>query len=121
MSGEVYCPHDKILTNTIKGQANNDLAYDHPGTDRLMIMTDRVPRGISVTTVYCHDFMQKLHRNMHTNQHDLLRNRPLILHDNACPHLKKAVTDLLNKYKHEVLPYMPCNPDMSPPDFEIIP
>jgi hypothetical protein len=70
-------------------------AYDHRG----IIMADRVPRGTSVTAAYCRDWMQKLHRIMHKNQPDLLRDRPLILHDSARLHLGKVATDLLGKYK----------------------
>ena len=44
---------------------------------------------------------------MHKNQPDLLRDGPLILHDSARPHLEKVVTDLLSKYKCEVLPHAP--------------
>jgi len=35
----------------------------------------------------------------------LLGDGPLILHDNAGPHLGKVVTDLLSKYEWEVLPH----------------
>jgi transposase len=56
---------------------------------------------------------------MHKNRPDLLRDGPLILHDNARPHLGKVVTDLLSKYEWEVLPHTPYRPDMSPPDFDL--
>jgi hypothetical protein len=36
-------------------------AYDHQG----IIMTDRVPCGISATAAYYHDWLQKLHRKIH--------------------------------------------------------
>jgi transposase len=91
------------------------LAYDH----REIIMTDRVPRGKSVTIAYYHDWMQKLRRKMHKNRPDLLRDGPLILHDDARPHLGKVVTDLLSKYEWEALPHAPYSPDMSPPEFDL--
>jgi len=69
-----------------------------------------------VAEAYYRDWMQKLRRKMHKNRPDLTRDGPLILHDNARPHLGKVVTDLLSKYKREVLPHMPYGPDMSPPD-----
>jgi len=84
-------------------------------------MTDRVPRGTSVTAVYYHDWMQDLRRKMHKNRPDLLGDGPLTLHDNAHPHLGKVVTDLLSKYEWEVLPHTPYSPDMSPPDFDLFP
>jgi transposase len=49
----------------------------------------------------------------------LLGDGPFILHDNARPHLRKVVTDLLSKYEWEVLPHAPYSPDMSPPDFDL--
>jgi len=72
-----------------------------------------------VTAAYYCDWMQILRRKMHKNQLDLLRDEPLILQDNARPHLGKVVTDLLSKYEWEVLPHAPYSPDMSPPDFNL--
>jgi hypothetical protein len=57
---------------------------------------------------------------MHKNGPDLPGDGPLILHDNARPHLGKVVTDLLSKYEWEVLPHTPYSPDMSSPDFDLI-
>jgi histone-lysine N-methyltransferase SETMAR len=55
------------------------------------------------------------------NRPDLLGDGPLILHENARPHLGKVETDLLSKYKCKVLPHAPYSPDMSPPDFDLFP
>jgi hypothetical protein len=90
-------------------------AYDHRG----IITTDRVPCGTSVTAAYYRDWMQNLRRKMYTNLPDLLEDGPLILHDIARPRLGKVVTDLLSKYKWEMLPHMPYSPDMNPPDFDL--
>jgi len=56
---------------------------------------------------------------MHKNRPDLLGDGPLILHDNARPHLGKVVTDLVSKYQWEVFPHAPYSSDMSPPDFDL--
>ena len=82
-------------------------------------MTDRVPCGTSVTAAYYRDWMQELLRKMHKNRPDLFGDGPLILHDNARPHVGKVVTDLLSKYEWEVLPHASYSPDMSPPDFDL--
>ena len=58
---------------------------------------------------------------MHANRTDLLENGVLILHDNARPHLGKDVHKLLDGYSWEGLPHPPYSPDMSPPDFDLIP
>jgi len=91
-------------------------ACDHGG----IIMTDRVPCGTSVTAAYYRDWMQELCRKMHKSRPDLLGDGPLILHDNARPHLGKVVTDLLSKYEWEVLPHTPYSPDMSLQDFDLL-
>ena len=74
-----------------------------------------------MTAAYYRDWMQELRRKMHKNRPDLLGDGPLILQDNARPHLGKVWTDLLSKYEWEVLPHAPYTPDMSPPDFDLFP
>ena len=64
---------------------------------------------------------QKLHRKMHKNRPQLLMVGPLILHDNARLHIMDVVIKKICNYGWEVLPYVPYNPDMSPPDFDIFP
>jgi hypothetical protein len=82
---------------------------------------DRVPYETSVTAAYLyyHNWMQKLSKIIHKNLPDLLGDGPLILQDNAHPHLGKVLTDLLCKYEWEVLPHTPYSPDTSPPDFDL--
>jgi len=89
-------------------------AYDCKG----VIMSDRVP---TVTAAYYRQYFQKLRRKMHANRPDLLENGVLILHDNARPNLGKDVRELLDGYSWEMLPLPPYNPDMSPPDFDLLP
>ena len=103
----------KILTISIKGQTNDD--------HQRIIMTDRVPCGNSVTTVYYRDFMQNLRTKMHKNRPQLLDAGPIILHDNARPHIGNVVTEKLHQCGWEMLPHAPYSPDMSPPDFDLFP
>ena len=91
------------------------LAYDCKG----VIMTDRVPSGVTVTAAYYRQFLQKLRRKMHANRPDLPEKGVLILHDNARPHLGKVVHELLDRYSWEVLHHPPYSPDMSPLDFNL--
>ena len=58
---------------------------------------------------------------MYKNRPDLLGHGPLILHDNARPHLGKVVTNLLSKYEWEVLPHAQYSPDIRPLDFDLSP
>ena len=82
-------------------------------------MTEKIPRGTSVTAAYYRDWMQKLCIEMHKNRPDLLGDGPLILHENVRLHLGKVVTDVLSKYEWEVLLHVPYSPDTSPPDFNL--
>jgi len=68
--------------------------YDCKG----VIMTDRVPSGMTVTAAYYRQCLQKLRHKMHANRPDLLENGVLILNDNAQPHLGKDVRELLDGY-----------------------
>jgi hypothetical protein len=56
---------------------------------------------------------------MYKNQPYLLGDGSLILHNNAHPHLRKVVTNLLGKYEWEMIPHAPYGPDMSPPDLDL--
>ena len=58
---------------------------------------------------------------MHKNRPQLLLAGPVILHDNARPHIVDVVTKNLRDYGWEVLPHAPYSPDMSPPDFDLFP
>ena len=58
---------------------------------------------------------------MQKNRLDLLRDGPLILHDNKRPHSGNVVADLLGKYGWEILPLPPYSPNMIPPDFNLFP
>jgi transposase len=89
--------------------------YDCKG----VIMTDRVPSGMTVTAAYYRQFMQKLRHKTHANRPDLLENVVLILDDNTGPNLGKDVRELLDGNSWEVLPHPPYSPDMCPPDFDL--
>ena len=44
--------------------------------------------------------------------------RPIILHDNARPHIHRAVREFFQAKRWEVLEHPPYSPDMSPPDMD---
>ena len=46
---------------------------------------------------------------------------PIILHDNAAPHLSEGMTSLLANYKWETLPHPPYSPDVSSCDCDLFP
>ena len=50
---------------------------------------------------------------------ELLAAGPVILYDNAAPHLSEGSTSLLARYKWETLPHPPYSSDLSPCDFDL--
>ena len=57
---------------------------------------------------------------MHKNRPQLLVAGPIFLHDHACLHIADVVIKKFCDYGWEVLPHVPYNPDMSPPDFHLL-
>jgi histone-lysine N-methyltransferase SETMAR len=47
------------------------------------------------------------------------RKRPILLHDNARPHVGKVVLKKLNELGYEVLPHPPYSPDLAPTDYHL--
>ena len=94
------------------------MAYDKNG----VIATDRVPPGSTVTGAYYRKFLQDVLRpKIRQKVSDMFAAGVLILHDNARPHVSRAVSEILEKYGWQVLPHPPYSPDMSPPDFDLFP
>jgi histone-lysine N-methyltransferase SETMAR len=87
-----------------------------------VIATDRVPLGSTVTVAYYRKLLQDvLHPMIRQKLSAMFAADVLILHDNARPHASGAVSEILEKYGWQVLPYPPYSPDMSPPDFDLFP
>lgn len=117
MERSIFTTAQKISTGTIETWANDIITYYHLG----VIMTDRLSWGLIVTAAFYHSFVQKLRRKMSKNPSDLLRDGPLISHDNARPQLGKVLTDLLGKYGWEILPHPAYSLDRDTPDFDLFP
>ena len=49
------------------------------------------------------------------NRHE----RVILLHDNARPHVSKAVIDVLKELKWDILPHPPYSPDIAPSDYHL--
>jgi hypothetical protein len=66
-----------------------------------------------------HFCLKKLRQKIRQIRPQLLESGVLILHDNARPHIAQSVKDVMADYKWEVLPHPACDPDMSPPDYDL--
>jgi hypothetical protein len=67
--------------------------------DSVVLATDRVPPGSTVTAAYYTKFLQDVLRpNIRQEMSAMFAAGVLILHDNARPHASGAVSEILDKY-----------------------
>ncbi len=74
--------------------------------------------GETITALkYCPQ-LAEMHRKLHEKLPALVnRNGPILLHDNARPHVARVTQTKLNNLGIEVLPHPPYSPDLSPTNF----
>nr|ABQ88321.1 transposase [synthetic construct] len=66
---------------------------------------------------YCQQ-IDEMHRKLQRLQPALVnRKGPILLHDNARPHVAQPTLQKLNELGYEVLPHPPYSPDLSPTDY----
>ncbi len=93
-------------------------AYDNSG----ILSSHSVPTGQTVNSEYYAHYLQKILRSaIRKKRPDLLNAGPVILHDNATPHVSTHVTTLLTSYSWETLRHPPYSPDLSPCDYDLFP
>ena len=80
-----------------------------------------IKSGQSITEVICCNQLDRIIKNVAEKQPRLVnRDRPILIHDNACPHtanrtqLKKLQLDL------ETIDHLPYSPDLSPNDYQLV-
>lgn len=68
---------------------------------------------------YCSE-IQIMHDKLRQKQPSLVnRKGPILLHDNARPHVAQQTLQKLNELQYEILPHPPYSPDISPTDFHL--
>lgn len=68
---------------------------------------------------YCEE-IDKMYRKLRQLQPALVnRKGPILLHDNARPHVSQTTIQKLNELGVEVLPHPPYSPDLSPTDYHL--
>jgi histone-lysine N-methyltransferase SETMAR len=110
--GEVHVPQHLKPTHPFK--IMHIIFFDFQG----IIIDHPVPSGTRVTAEYYRDFIrEKLRPAIRKKRPLLLEEGPIVLHDNARPHVAEVVTTLLASYGWEVLEHPAYSPDLSPCDF----
>lgn len=77
-----------------------------------------LPAGQTITAnSYCEE-LERFHEKLGKKQPALVnRKGPILLHDNARPHISRLTVQKLQELNIEVLPHPPYSPDLSPTDF----
>ena len=92
------------------------VAYDIDG----VILHHTVPqRQIVNAAYYCYFLRNHIRPALRRKRQYLLATNPIILHDNARAHTANVVTDLLRRWRREILEQSPYSPDMSPCDYDL--
>ncbi|KAF6364769.1 hypothetical protein mRhiFer1_009887 [Rhinolophus ferrumequinum] len=74
--------------------------------------------GKTITSEKYAQQIDELHRKLqHLQPAFVNRKGPILLHDNAQPHVAQPMLQKLNKLGYEVLPHPPYSPDLSPTDY----
>jgi len=108
----------KVWQNPSNAKVMVIFAYDSAG----IILTQAVPQHRTVTGQYYADFLEHHLRCVlrKKRQHFLSENTPIILHNNARPHVADVVNQLLARWQWEMLYHPPYSPNISPFDFDLI-
>jgi len=74
--------------------------------------------GESITSKKYTQQIDEMHQKLQCFQPELVNKKdPILLHDNAQPHVVQPILQKLNKLGYEVLPHLPYSPDLSPADY----
>jgi histone-lysine N-methyltransferase SETMAR len=84
-----------------------------------ILLNHCIPPGQTVNGDVYMEILQKLRRAIHDKRPELHAKSPILLHDNAGPHRRKDVVDMLESWGWEILPHPPYSPDLSPCDFHL--
>uniref|UniRef100_A0A0K0FRE7 Histone-lysine N-methyltransferase SETMAR n=1 Tax=Strongyloides venezuelensis TaxID=75913 RepID=A0A0K0FRE7_STRVS len=75
------------------------------------------PGETVISQLYCLQF-EKVYQKLSKKRPSFInRKGPILLHDNARPHVSKNTLQKLNELKFEILSHSPYSPDLAPTDF----
>ncbi|CEF59935.1 Hypothetical protein SRAE_X000167800 [Strongyloides ratti] len=74
--------------------------------------------GESINSEVYGKLLDKVHQKVSQKGLSLVNKKgPILLHDNARPHVSRITLQKLNELKFETLPHPPYSPNLSPTDF----
>lgn len=108
-------PPKKFRSQTSNLKVMASVFFDCKG----VLLTDFLPRGSTINAAGYVSTLKKLKDRIKRKRPGLLSDGVLLLHDNARPHTANVTTQVLGKWRWEVLPHPPYSPDLSPCDFHL--
>ena len=94
--------------------------WDSQGREHEEAMADSIGRSVKTLTanVYVSQ-LGRVHTALSAKRNWTEATRPIILHDNARPHIARIVQQKLKELDYEVLPHPPYSPTEAPSDYHL--
>jgi len=86
-----------------------------------LIYGETIPEHSMINAQTYSDILKRTNEELHHNNNfrSIVRKGPLLLHDNARPHVATLTREKLEELGWDVIPHPPYSPDISPSDYHI--
>lgn len=97
------------------GKVMATLFFDKNGP----ILLEFMPKGTTINADRYLDTLMKLHQAVRNRRRGMLSRKPVLLHDNARPHVARVTQSMITTLNFTQIRHPPYSPDLSPCDFAI--